>query len=176
MKGEDVLADRGTVSWLVCRYVAGRTDITPKAQEQYAWAIPHIEAGLGAIRLAMLDREDVVGLIEGLAHGGKLSKRSVQICRTALRTALTEAIDEGLIPRSPAALAAAIPGSVDDLPHHYRVISNNTDVARLREHPIAVVIAQAVSSPADFSDGRTWTWLKLTKPAVEGARQAFLDP
>jgi len=103
MKVEDVLADRGTVSWLVRRYVAGRTDITPKAQEQYAWAIPHIEAGLGAIQLAMLDREDVARWIEALANGGKLSKRSVQICRTVLRAALTEAVDEGLIPRSPAA-------------------------------------------------------------------------
>lgn len=102
-KVEDVLADRGTVSWLVRRYVAGRTDITPKAQEQYAWAIPHIEAGLGAIQLSMLDRDDVARWIEALANGGKLSKRSVQICRTVLRAALTEAVDEGLIPRSPAA-------------------------------------------------------------------------
>ncbi len=103
MKVEGVVADKGTVSWLVRRYVAGRTDITPKAQEQYAWAIPHIEAGLGAIQLSMLDRDDVAGWIEALAAGGKLSKRSVQICRTVLRAALTEAVDEGLIARSPAA-------------------------------------------------------------------------
>lgn len=99
----DLVATKGTVSWLVRRYVAGRTDITPKAQEQYAWAIPHIEAGLGAIELSMLDRDDVAGWIEGLANGGKLSRRSVQICRTVLRAALTEAVDEGLIARSPAA-------------------------------------------------------------------------
>ena len=37
--------ERGTVSWLVRRYVAGRTDITLKARESYEWAIPHIEAG-----------------------------------------------------------------------------------------------------------------------------------
>ena len=103
MKTEDALAAKGTVSWLARRYVAGRTDITPKAQEQYAWAIPHIEAGLGAIQLSMLVREDVAGWIQALANGGKLSKRSVQICRTVLRAALTEAVDEGLIPRSPAA-------------------------------------------------------------------------
>lgn len=103
MRTEDALADKGTVSWLVRRYVAGRTDITPKAQEQYAWAIPHIEAGLGAIQLSMLVREDVAGWIEALASGGKLSKRSVQICRTVLRAALSEAVDEGLIQRSPAA-------------------------------------------------------------------------
>ena len=103
VKTEDALADKGTVSWLVRRYVAGRTDITPKAQEQYAWAIPHIEAGLGAIQLSMLVREDVAGWIQALANGGKLSKRSVQICRTVLRAALSEAVDEGLIPRSPAA-------------------------------------------------------------------------
>lgn len=102
-RAEDVSAEKGTVSWLVRRYVAGRTDITPKSQEQYAWAIPHIEAGLGAIQLSILDRDDVAGWIEGLAGGGKLSRRSVQICRTVLRAALSEAVDEGLIPRSPAA-------------------------------------------------------------------------
>lgn len=103
MKTESAVSDKGTVSWLVRRYVAGRTDITQKAQEQYAWAIPHIEAGLGAIQLSMLDRDDVAGWIEALADGGRLSKRSVQICRTVLRAALSEAVDEGLIPRSPAA-------------------------------------------------------------------------
>jgi len=51
----------------------------------------------------MLDRDDVAGWIEALAAGGKLSRRSVQICRTVLRAALTEAVDEGLISRSPAA-------------------------------------------------------------------------
>ncbi len=46
---------RGTVSWLVRRYVAGRTDISQKARESYEWAIPHIEAGLGAIPVARLE-------------------------------------------------------------------------------------------------------------------------
>lgn len=93
----------GTVSWLVRRYVASRTDITVKARQQYEWAIPHIENGLGAIQLSRLDREDVATWIDGLAAGGKLGRRSIQICRTVLRAALTEAVDEGLIPRSPAA-------------------------------------------------------------------------
>ncbi len=85
------------------RYVAGRTDITVKARQQYEWAIPHIENGLGAIPLATLDREDVARWIDTLAAGGRSSKRSVQICRTVLRAALSEAVDEGMIPRSPAA-------------------------------------------------------------------------
>ena len=103
MRADDRSSERGTVSWLVRRYVAGRTDITEKAQQQYEWAIPHIENGLGAIPLATLDRDDVARWIEALAAGGRLSKRSVQICRTVLRAALSEAVDEGLIPRSPAA-------------------------------------------------------------------------
>ena len=78
------------------RYVAGRTDITLKSQEQYEWAIPHIENGLGAIQLAMLDREDVAIWITNLANGGKLSRRGVQICRNVLRASLSEAVDEGL--------------------------------------------------------------------------------
>ena len=103
MKTEDRSTERGTVSWLVRRYVASRTDITVKARQQYEWAIPHIENGLGAIQLSRLDREDVATWIDGLAAGGKLGRRSIQICRTVLRAALTEAVDEGLIPRSPAA-------------------------------------------------------------------------
>ena len=105
-KADDRSTERGTVSWLVRRYVAGRTDITLKARESYEWAIPHIEAGLGAIPVARLDREDVAEWIEALAAGGKLSRRSVQICRTVLRAALADAVDEGLIPRSPAARVA----------------------------------------------------------------------
>lgn len=98
--------ERGTVSWLVRRYVASKTDITPKAQEQYAWAIPHIERGLGAIPLARLDRDDVADWITALASAGALSRRSVQICRNVLRASLADAVEEGLIPRSPAARVA----------------------------------------------------------------------
>jgi integrase len=94
---------RGSVGWLVRRYVASRTDITPKARQQYEWAAGHIETGLGAIPLATLDRDDIAAWIEALAKGGKLSRRSVQICRTVLRAALSEAVEEGLIARSPAA-------------------------------------------------------------------------
>jgi integrase len=103
MKADDRSTERGTVSWLVRRYVASRTDITVKAQQQYEWAIPHIENGLGAIQLSILDREDIARWIEALAAGGKIGRRSIQICRTVLRAALSEAVDEGLIPRSPAA-------------------------------------------------------------------------
>ena len=95
--------ERGTVGWLVRRYVEGESDITPKAREQYQWAIPHIESELGAIPLSRLDRDDVARWINMLADGGRLSRRSVQICRNVLRAALADAVEEGLIPRSPAA-------------------------------------------------------------------------
>ena len=64
MQAEDRSTERGTVSWLVRRHVAGRTDITENARQQYEWAIPHIENGLGAIPLATLDRKDVARWIE----------------------------------------------------------------------------------------------------------------
>jgi integrase len=100
---QERVATRDTVSWLVRRYVASRSDVTLKAREQYEWAIPHIEAGLGAIRLDRLDREDVAPWLEDLAAAGRLSWRSLQICRTVLRAALADAVDEGLLRRSPAA-------------------------------------------------------------------------
>jgi integrase len=103
VKDDGRATEKGTVSWLLRRYVAGCTDVTEKAREQYAWAVTHIEAGLGAISLARLDRDDVAAWIEGLAAGGQLGRRSIQACRNVLRAALAEAVDEGLITRSPAA-------------------------------------------------------------------------
>ncbi len=103
---ENSAVARDTVGWLVRRYVASRTDVTLKAREQYAWAIPHIEGGLGAIRLDRLDREDVARWLDGLASAGQLSWRSVQVCRNVLRAALADAVEEGLIRRSPAGRVA----------------------------------------------------------------------
>jgi integrase len=77
--------------------------VTLKAPEQYEWAIPHIEAGLGAVRVDRLDREDVARWLDDLAGAGQLSWRSIQICRTVLRAALADAVEDGLLRRSPAA-------------------------------------------------------------------------
>jgi integrase len=100
---QERVATRDTVSWLVRRYVASRSDVTLKAREQYEWAIPHIEAGLGGIRLDRLDRDDVARWLDRMAAAGDLSWRSIQICRTVLRAALADAVEEGLLRRSPAA-------------------------------------------------------------------------
>lgn len=95
--------ERGTVSWLVRRWVKSRTDVGPKTRDQYEWAIPHIEVGLGAVRLDRLDREDVAQWLDDLGAAGRLSRRSVQICRMVLRATLADAVEEGLVRRSPAA-------------------------------------------------------------------------
>lgn len=100
------LAERGTLGWLVHRYVASRTDVSLKAREQYGWAAGHIDAGLGAIRLDRLDRQDIAAWLDELAGAGQLGRRSIQICRNVLRAALADAVDEGLLPRSPAARVA----------------------------------------------------------------------
>ncbi|MBA3288646.1 MAG: hypothetical protein H0U21_11580 [Acidimicrobiia bacterium] len=64
---------RGTVSWLVRRYVAGRTDITQKSRESYEWAIPHIEAGLGAGRFTL----EVTGEPRLVEVSGRLTQVAV---------------------------------------------------------------------------------------------------
>lgn len=103
---DDVGAERGTVGWLVKRYVASRTDVSVKAREQYGWAATHIETGLGAVRIDRLEREDVARWLDEIASAGRLSRRSVQICRNVLRAALVDAVDEGLLRRSPATRVA----------------------------------------------------------------------
>jgi integrase len=99
---DDWSPERRTVSWLVRRYVASRTDLAVSTQEQYAWTIPHIEAGLGAVRLDRLDRDDIRAWMADMAAAGRLSRRSIQVCRNVLRAALADAVDEGLLRRSPA--------------------------------------------------------------------------
>jgi integrase len=93
---------RGTVGWLVRRWVASKTDVSVKSRQQYEWAAGHIERGLGAVRLDRLDRDDIAAWLEELASGGALSRRSIQIFRTVLRAALAEATEEGLLRRNPA--------------------------------------------------------------------------
>ena len=94
---------RETVGWLLRRWLSLKTDVSPKGREQYAWAIGHLERSLGGIRLAQLDREDVAIWIAAVAKEGKLSRRSIEICRTVLKAALADAVDEGLLMRNPAA-------------------------------------------------------------------------
>lgn len=65
--------------------------------------MPHIERGIGGIQLDRLDREEVAWWIDDLAAAGRLSRRSVQICRMVLRAALADVVEEGLLRRSPAA-------------------------------------------------------------------------
>jgi integrase len=102
-EGGGAQVERGTVGWLVDRWVASRTDVGPKAREQHAWAATHIKAGLGGMRVDLLDRDDVAGWLDDLATGGELARRSIQICRTILRAVLNEAVEEGLLRRNPAA-------------------------------------------------------------------------
>jgi integrase len=77
--------------------------VSPGGRQQYEWAAGPIEAGIGAIRLDRLDREDVARWLDSSASGGHFSRRSVEICRTVLKAALTDAVDEGLITRNPPA-------------------------------------------------------------------------
>lgn len=98
----DVGAERGTLSWLVDRWVASRSDVGEGTRSQYRWAADHIKEGIGSLRLDRLDRADVAAWFETLAAGGHFARRSIQIMRTVLRAALEDAVEEGTLRRNPA--------------------------------------------------------------------------
>jgi integrase len=77
--------------------------VSTKTRLQYEWAAGHIKAGLGAVRLDHLERDDVARWLEQLATGGHFSRRSIQIFRMVLRAALDDAVATGELRRSPAA-------------------------------------------------------------------------
>ncbi len=162
---EDMAAVKDTVGWLVRRYVASRTDISLKAREQYEWAIPHIEVGLGAIRLDRLDRSDVTTWIEDLAAGGRLSWRSVQICRTVLRAALSDAVAEGLIRRSPA-VRAPMPRTVAKAPAVKETEAWSSDeidrfIHEISDHRFAVPLRMGVLYGLRRSEAAALRWADL---------------
>lgn len=84
----EITTNKGTLAWLIDRWCASRTDIGVKSRMQYEWAGVHIKAGLGSLTLDKLDRDDISRWLEATAAAGKLSKRSLQICRMVLRQCL----------------------------------------------------------------------------------------
>lgn len=84
--------------------------------------------------------------------------------------------------RSEFLYAVQIPGSVKDLPPHFRLIVENRN-ADYRRAPaaggnlaVAAVNAKDVAAPQDLEDPSATCWIKMSEAAVEGLRQAFLDP
>lgn len=78
--------------------------------------------------------------------------------------------------RNPLLLACSIPGRVKGAPEDLRPILDNTDAQHRRERMPAILNAEDVSSPSDFSKPGTVTLIKMSRTSVEGLRQGFIDP
>lgn len=84
--------------------------------------------------------------------------------------------------RDPNLLAIQLPGSVDDLPSNLKRILRGEDPEYRRTRPaadgaeIAVVNANDVVAPENLDRPGATVAIKMSKPSIEGFRQAFLDP
>jgi len=78
--------------------------------------------------------------------------------------------------QSPALLACALPGPVDDAPEGLRPILQNKNDQHRRDRPVAVINACDVCSPEDLVKSASSCLIKMSKVSVEALRQAFLDP
>ena len=82
-----------------------RGSLRPSTARSYQWLIEHhLVRELGAIRLEKLTPADVRAMYPRLAKAG-LSPQSVHHARAVLRTALAQAVRDGLIARNAATLA-----------------------------------------------------------------------
>jgi DNA repair ATPase RecN len=73
-------------------------------------------------------------------------------------------------------LACSLPGPISDAPENLRPILENTNPEHKRERNIAVVNALDVNSPEDLAKPGASCFINMSMVAVEGLRQAFLDP
>ncbi len=72
-------------------------------------------------------------------------------------------------------LAAAIPGSINNLPENFMQICKNKNLEYKRARPVAFVNAADVSKPRDLEKDSTTCLVKMTNVSIEGLKQAFLD-
>lgn len=72
--------------------------------------------------------------------------------------------------------AGQIPGPVSDLPSNFQQIIGNTDPNWKRERPIAVINAKDVAKPEDLDHPGSTCLIKMTRPAFDAFKVAFLDP
>ena len=87
--------------WIDLRVSLGR--VRPKAIEGYRTDLRRIEVTIGHIRLDRISRRNIEHLWATMAADGVLA--SVQHCRRTLDAALSDAVEQGLIPRNPVRLA-----------------------------------------------------------------------
>ena len=73
-------------------------------------------------------------------------------------------------------LAIQIPGPVDDLDHNIAQIVRNKNREYKRPRIVATINAKDVIGPEDLGDPSATCWIKMSEVAIEGLRQAFLDP
>lgn len=79
-------------------------------------------------------------------------------------------------------LAIQLPRSTDDLPRNLRRIVSGEDPEYRRNRSaadgpeVAVINAKDVVNPEDLEDPGATVAIKMSKPSIEGFRQAFLDP
>ena len=78
--------------------------------------------------------------------------------------------------QSPALMACALPGPVEDAPDGLRSILQNKNPQYKRERPVAVINANDVVAPDNLKEKRASCYLKMSEVSIEGLRQSFLDP
>ena len=78
--------------------------------------------------------------------------------------------------KSPYLLAGSLPGSVECAPQSVIPILQNKNPNYQREHSLAIVNAQDISSPDDVANPGSSCFIKMSDVSIEGLRQAFLDP
>ncbi len=87
--------------WIAVRVNLGR--VRPKTVEGYRTDLRRIEATIGHVRLDRLSIQNIEYLWSTMVAEGVLA--SVQHCRRTLDAALSDAVEQGLIPRNPVRLA-----------------------------------------------------------------------
>ena len=72
--------------------------------------------------------------------------------------------------------AAQIPGTIDDLPSHFKRIVQNKDDNYRRSREIALINACDVAEAKDLEKLGTSSFIKMTMPCFESFKMAFKDP
>lgn len=112
-----VMDHQTTLAKYLTQWLASKTDIRPRTRERYEGEIRnHIIPALGNIKLAKLTRQHILAFFEEKRRSG-LSDGSISNLRSVLSGALTDAVNDDILPRNVASHVKGIKRQRPEMTH-----------------------------------------------------------
>lgn len=153
----------GTVAQWLDYWLKGQTTVRKNSIGHYDWCVRQLVTEIGRTPLKRLSRDDCEALVTRLAQ--RYTRHTIRHIVQVLRAALTDAVREGVIPRSPAQ-SIGIPEAVTVKKEIVRLwTTDEQKVFRMaiRDHPLEILFLSQMWYTARRGEALALKWSALAK-------------